>query len=164
VPDAVAALRALPAGSFLSGIRHPVLIEPDPDWLARPAVLGGLRALAAAGLAFDVVPLPHQLPATVTAARLVPELAFVLHHPGRIPSRHGPGSHGGPVGLSDPRPGRAAERDLQAVWRATSPARASDLRPYYETVLAAFGPDRLMFGSGWPVSTLAAPYSEVHVL
>ena len=43
----------------------------------------------------------------------------------------------------------------------TSPARASELRPYYETVLAAFGPDRLMFGSDWPVSTLAATYRQV---
>jgi L-fuconolactonase len=43
----------------------------------------------------------------------------------------------------------------------TTPARASDLRPYYQTVLAAFGPDRLMFGSDWPVSTLAAPYRQV---
>ena len=49
VADAVAALRALPGGSFLRGIRHPVLAEPDPDWLARPAVLRGLHALAAAG-------------------------------------------------------------------------------------------------------------------
>ena len=43
----------------------------------------------------------------------------------------------------------------------TSPARASDLRPYYETVLSAFGPDRLVFGSDWPVCTLAASYGQV---
>jgi L-fuconolactonase len=43
----------------------------------------------------------------------------------------------------------------------TTPARADDLRPYYEAVLAAFGPDRLMFGSDWPVSALAASYGEV---
>jgi L-fuconolactonase len=43
----------------------------------------------------------------------------------------------------------------------TSPARASDLRPYYETVLTAFGPDRLMFGSDWPVATLGAAYAQV---
>jgi L-fuconolactonase len=43
----------------------------------------------------------------------------------------------------------------------TTPADASELRPYYQTVLAAFGPDRLMFGSDWPVCTLAAPYGQV---
>jgi L-fuconolactonase len=43
----------------------------------------------------------------------------------------------------------------------SNPARASDLRPYYEAVLDSFGPDRLIFGSDWPVSTLAASYSQV---
>jgi L-fuconolactonase len=43
----------------------------------------------------------------------------------------------------------------------SSPALADDLRPYYEAVLAAFGPSRLMFGSDWPVSSLAAPYGDV---
>src|SRR5947207_7197636 len=76
VADAVAGLRAQPGGEFLCGIRHPVLAEPDPGWLARPAVLRGLRALAAEGLAFDLVTLPHQLPAAVTAAGSVPELTF----------------------------------------------------------------------------------------
>jgi predicted TIM-barrel fold metal-dependent hydrolase len=44
------------------------------------------------------------------------------------------------------------------------PARASDPRPYYETMLAAFGPDRLMFGSDWPVSALNATYGQVRDL
>src|SRR5579862_2107531 len=80
VADAVAGLRALPGGELLRGIRHPVLAEADPGWLARPAVLRGLRALAAAGLSFDIVTLPHQLPAALTAARSVPGLSFVLDH------------------------------------------------------------------------------------
>jgi L-fuconolactonase len=164
VADAAAALQALPGGAFLSGIRHPLLIEPDPDWLIRPAVLGGLHALAAAGLAFDLVPLPHQLPATVTAARSVPELTLVLDHLGGPPAETGQGATEGPWA--------SAIRDLAALPNVTcklsgghtSPARASDLRPYYETALAAFGPGRLMFGSDWPVSSLAAPYGQVHAL
>jgi L-fuconolactonase len=161
VADEVASLRALPGGSFLSGIRHPVLAEPDPDWLARPAVLRGLHELAAAGLSFDVVPLPHQLPAAVTAARAVPELTFVLDHLGGPPADTGQGAQAGPWA--------SAIRSLAALPNVTcklsgmhtSAARASDLRPYYETVLAAFGPDRLLFGSDWPVCTLAAPYGQV---
>jgi hypothetical protein len=54
VADAAAGLRELPGGEFLCGIRHPVLAEADPGWLARPAVLRGLQALAAAGLSFDI--------------------------------------------------------------------------------------------------------------
>jgi L-fuconolactonase len=159
--DAVAGLRALPGGEFLCGIRHPLLAEPDPGWLARPAVLRGLRALAAEGLSFDLVTLPHQLPAAVTAARSVPELAFVLDHLGGPPADRDQGATRGPWA--------SAVRSLAALPNVTcklsgahtSPARAAGLRPYYETVLAAFGPDRLMFGSDWPVSTLAVTYRQV---
>jgi L-fuconolactonase len=43
----------------------------------------------------------------------------------------------------------------------TAPVSAQRLRPYYEAVLNAFGPERLMFGSDWPVSSLTAPYQEI---
>jgi L-fuconolactonase len=161
VADAVAALRALPGGEFLCGVRHPVLTEADPGWLARPPVLRGLRALAAAGLSFDIVTLPRQLPAAVTAAWSVPELSFVLDHLGGPPVESGRDGADGTWA--------AAIRDLAALPNVTcklsgahtDPARAGDLRPYYEVVLAAFGPDRLMFGSDWPVSALTATYGTV---
>jgi L-fucono-1,5-lactonase len=161
VADAVARLRALPGGEFLCGIRHPVLVETDPAWLAQPVVLRGLHELAAAGLSFDLVTLPHQLPAAVTAARSVPELSFVLDHLGGPPAGSPEEGTNGPWA--------AAIRSLAALPNVTcklsgvhtSPARAEDLRPYYEIVLAAFGPDRLMFGTDWPVSSLEAAYGEV---
>jgi L-fuconolactonase len=159
VADAVAGLRALPGGSFLCGIRHPVLVEPDPGWLARPSVLRGLDALAVAGLCFDIVVRPDQLAAAVSAVRSVPELTFVLDH------------LGGPSvgGSASPGPWEVAIRELGALPNVacklsgahSEPARASDLRPYHETVLAAFGPGRLMFGSDWPVSSLTATYDEI---
>lgn len=161
VADEVAGLRALPGGAFLCGIRHPVLAEADSGWLAEPAVLRGLHALAAAGLSFEIMTPPHQLPAAVTAARSVPELSFVLDHLGGPPIGSGQEGRNGPWA--------AAIRSLAALPNVTcklsgvhsTPARASDLRPCYETVLAAFGPDRLMFGTDWPVSTLAATYGQV---
>src|SRR5215470_2113380 len=55
VSDLLAALHERPGGHLLRGIRHPVLIEPDPDWLRRPAVLAGLAAVGAAGLCYDIV-------------------------------------------------------------------------------------------------------------
>jgi len=161
VADAVAGLRALPGGEFLCGIRHPVLAEPDPGWLARPAVLRGLRALAADGLGFDLVTLPHQLPAAVTAARSVPELTFVLDHLGGPPAGSDRGAAAGPWASAIRRLAALPNVTCKLSGAHTSPARASGLRPYYETVLAAFGPDRLMFGSDWPVSTLVAAYREV---
>lgn len=161
VAEAVAGLRALPGGAFLCGIRHPVLFEADEGWLARPAVLRGLHALAATGLSFDIVTLPPQLPGALTAARSVPELSFVLDHLGGPPAGSGQEGKNGPWA--------AAIRGLAALPNVTcklsgvhgSPAPARDLRPYYETVLAAFGPDRLMFGSDWPVSARAATYGQV---
>jgi L-fuconolactonase len=164
VADAAGALRELPGGGLLCGIRHPVLAEADPGWLARPEVLRGLRALAAAGLSFDIVTLPRQLPAAVTAARSVPELTMVLDHLGGPPVGSGQDGEDGPWA--------AAIRALAALPNVTcklsgahtTPADASDLRPYYQAVLAAFGPDRLMFGSDWPVSTIAASYGQVCAL
>lgn len=169
VEDAVARLRARPGGSFLCGIRHPLMGEP-PDWLARPEVLRGLAALGREGLCFDVVVLPHQLEATVAAARSVPELCVVLDHMGAPP-----------VGTGDLAAGQAdganeawarAVRDLGALPNVacklsgmhSASVRASTLRPFSDTLLEAFGPDRLMFGSDWPVSSLAAPYGEVCAL
>jgi L-fuconolactonase len=86
----VAGLQGRPDGVFLCGIRHPVLAEPDPDWLARPAVLHGLSGLATTGLCFDLVVAPHQLPAAARAARPVPGLTFMLDHPGGGRVRTGP--------------------------------------------------------------------------
>jgi L-fuconolactonase len=164
VEDAVASLRALPGGSFLGGIRHPALVEPDPDWLARPAVLRGLRVLAAAGLSFDVAALPHQLPAAVTAARSVPELTFVLDHLGGPPAGSGQGAQAGPWASAIPSLAALPNVTCKLSGMHTGAARASDLRPYYETVLGGFGPGRLLFGSDWPVCTLAAPYGQVCAL
>ncbi|MGW2843713.1 amidohydrolase family protein [Streptomyces sp. NPDC001108] len=162
VADTLAALRALPGGDRLVGIRHQVQGEPDPGWLLRPDVLRGLRAVADAGLVYDLVVRAHQLPAAVRAAELVPGLTFVLDHAGKPP-----------IATGEPRPWADDVRALAA--RPNTVCKLSglvteadprgwtvhDLRPYADTVLDAFGPDRLMFGSDWPVCRLAATYGEV---
>ncbi|ANB10385.1 amidohydrolase [Streptomyces ambofaciens] len=155
-------LRSLPGGAFLRGIRHQVQREPDPDWLTRPEVLRGLRAVAAAGLVYDLVVLPHQVPAATRAAAAVPDLTFVLDHLGKPPIASG---------AREPWAGRVRELAglpntvCKLSGMVTEADRASwtvdDLRPYAGTVLDAFGPRRVMFGSDWPVSTLAASYAEV---
>ncbi|MGW3659333.1 amidohydrolase family protein [Streptomyces sp. NPDC005151] len=162
IADTLAALRELPGGDRLVAIRHQVQGEPDPEWLLRPEVQRGLSAVAAAGLVYDLVVQSHQLPATVRAAALLPELTFVLDHAGKPPiaarSLH-PWAED--VRALADRPntvcklsGLVTEADLRS-WTV------DDLRPYADTVLDAFGPDRLMFGSDWPVCRLAASYTEV---
>jgi len=162
VADELARLRELPGGERLVGIRHQVQGEPDPLWLLRPDVLRGLRAVARAGLVYDLVVLPHQLPAAYRAAARLPELVFVLDHLGKPP-----------IAAGQPRPWADDVRILatlpntrcklsgmvtEADWHSWQP---SDLAPYADTVLDAFGPHRLMFGSDWPVCRLAASYTEV---
>jgi L-fuconolactonase len=169
VADTLAELREAPGGDRLAGIRHPVLAEPDPDWLARPDMLRGLAAVAAAGLVYDVVGEPRHLPAAVTAARHIAGLTFVLDHlgnPGITPGTSPEASE--PWATAFTRlaalPNTVAKLSgilgIPAPPGAT-PGTRSHLRPYYDFGLHAFGPNRLMFGSDWPPCTLDASYAEV---
>jgi L-fuconolactonase len=181
VEEQIAAYRSLPGGGRLAGVRHPLLAEPDPYWLGHASVRRGLRALASAGLCFDLTLFARQLPMAVAAARAVPSLMFVLDHlgnPAVTAGAHGTDGAGGVDGGVGG--GGAGWGGVDAGWAAaigdlgrldnvvcklsgahTSPPSALALRPWFSTVLAAFGPDRLMFGSDWPVSSLVAPYGEI---
>jgi L-fuconolactonase len=162
VDDALAALRELPGGDRLVGIRHQVQGEPDPRWLLRPDVRRGLAAVAAAGLVYDLVILPHQLPAAVEAAEMLPGLTFVLDHGGKPPIADGelhPWAHD--LRALGALPNTACKLSglvTEADWKAWT---VEDLRPYADVVLEAFGPGRTMFGSDWPVCRLAASYADV---
>jgi L-fuconolactonase len=162
VADELARLRELPGGEYLKGIRHQVQGESDPEWLLRPDVRRGLAAVAEAGLVYDLVVVPHQLPACARSAAVLPELTFVLDHLGKPPVASGelePWASDVRALAALPNTvcklsGLVTEADL-AAWTTDT------LRPYADTVLEAFGPDRLMFGSDWPVCTLAAAYGQV---
>jgi len=165
VTDAVAELRAAPGGEFLAGIRHPLLTEPDPDWLARRDVRRGLAALAGAGLTFDLVLQPGQLAGAVQAAASTPELTFVLDHLGNVDVTAGPVP---PANTVPDQAWAAAFAALAALPNTVcklsgilGEAPVERLRPYFDLALAAFGPRRLMFGSDWPVCTRQSSYRDV---
>ncbi|MEU2750135.1 amidohydrolase family protein [Streptomyces collinus] len=161
VADELARLRELPGGRYLKGIRHQVQGEPDPEWLLRPDVHRGLAAVADAGLVYDLVVLPHQLPACVRAAAALPGLTFVLDHLGKPPIASGalePWATG--LRALATLPNTVAK--LSGLVTEADPASwtVEDLRPYADVALEAFGPGRLMYGSDWPVCTLGAAYGD----
>jgi L-fuconolactonase len=172
VADAIAGLLERPGAQYLAGIRHPVLAEPDAGWLARPAVLRGLAAVAEAGLAYDVVCSPAQLPAAVTAATALPQLTFVLDHLGNPEGDEpGDGPWAGAVRALAGLPNTVGKLSgvLSEAFQVRGAAPAGPDRGaldplvlrYFDTALTAFGPDRLMYGSDWPPCTLTSSYADV---
>lgn len=158
----VSQYRTARGGNKLVGIRSQVQGEPDDDYLRRPDVHHGLAALATAGLAFDLVLRMGQLPAAATAARAVPDVRLVLDHLGKPPISRGELSvWREALKRVAAQPNVAAKLSglvTEADWTRWTP---SDLRPYIHTALELFGPERLMFGSDWPVCLLAADYQQV---
>ncbi len=161
VADALAGLLARPDGSYLKGIRHQVHDEPDTDWLVRPDVQRGLTAVADSGLVYDLLTKTPHLPAAIETARALPGLTFVVDHISK------------PV-IGEPlEPWATQIRELAALPNVTCKLsgmvteapwadwKPSDLQPYADVVLDAFTPDRVMFGSDWPVCLLAATYPQV---
>ncbi|HEX4791194.1 MAG TPA: amidohydrolase family protein [Actinospica sp.] len=173
-PEAyLAELAHAPGGQTLRGIRHLVQDEADPDWLDRPDVRRSLAAVAEAGLCYDLLVRPRQAAAALRVVRELPDLTFVLDHLGK-PDIAGAeaGEHEDAAGAREPWASwireLAAEPNVvcklsgmvtEADWSSWTVA---DLRPYAETALEAFGAERMMFGSDWPVCMLAATYSEVY--
>ncbi|MFH8566334.1 amidohydrolase family protein [Streptomyces sp. NPDC017988] len=162
VADALAGLRELPGGRHLVGIRHQVQSEPDPAWLLRPDVRRGLAAVADEGLVYDLVVRPQQLAVCAEAAASLPQLTLVLDHLGKPPIASGAlEPWASAVRALAARPNTVCKLSGMVTEADHRTWTVDDLRPFADTVLDAFGPDRLMFGSDWPVSTLAASYAEV---
>lgn len=160
--DALAKLAAGVGGKWLRGIRHQVQGEPDPRWLCRDDVRRGLREVFDAGLLYELLVRPHQLPAAVETVAAFPDGQFVLDHCAKPP-----------IASGDLEPWASDIRALAAFENVTCKLSGlvteadwakwtvQDLRPYVDVVLEAFGPARLMFGSDWPVCLLAGEYQDV---
>jgi L-fuconolactonase len=146
VAERIAALRAGPGGAALVAIRHQVQEEPDPDWLARPAIRHGLRCVGAAGLAFDLLVRPTQLTAAIDVATSSPEMRFVLDHLGKpdiARQRWEPwASHIEALAAVPNVTAKLSGLVTQADWRAWD---TTALQPYAHHAIDTFGPSRLMF-------------------
>lgn len=163
VADRLSALRAAPGGHRLVGIRHLVQDEPDPPgWLARADVRRGLRAVAAAGLVYDLLVFPPHLRAARALAEALPELPMVLDHGAKPPIADGGwepwSSDLGALAVHEQVTAKLSGLVTEAPWDRW---REAGVERYAARQLEAFGPGRLMWGSDWPVCTLAATYAEV---
>jgi L-fuconolactonase len=161
IADELARLQALPGGDRLVGIRHLVQDEPNADWLLRPAVRRGLQAVAAAGLSYDLLIRPRQLPDAMHLTQQLDGVRFVLDHgakPDIASGRLEPWAT--QIAQLARRPNVVCK--LSGLVTEAGPTwMTAQLTPYADHLLDCFGPQRLMFGSDWPVCTLAASYRDM---
>ena len=161
LPAVLDSYRGLPGGERLVGIREQIQGLDDPGYLERDDLRRGLRTIGDAGLAFDLVIRADQIGAAARLAGDVPSLRFVLDHLGKPAIRDG-GFDSWAASLASLAacPNVTAKLSglvTEAAWDSWT---VDDLRPYVEEALRLFGPGRLMFGSDWPVCTLAAAYGK----
>jgi L-fuconolactonase len=149
--DALAAVAAEP---LVVGVRR-LLQDLSPAALADPALIDGVRLLAAYDLAFDVCVRHAQLPSVARIVEACPDVRFVLDHLGKPPVAEGQlDPWRGDLARLATLPNAACKLSGLAT-EATAGWRAADVRPYLDHALDAFGPARCMVGSDWPVACLA---------
>jgi L-fuconolactonase len=145
----------------LKGVRHLIQDEPDDEFILDAAFNRGIRAMRDSGLVYDIVIHARHLQPTLKFVDMHPDQPFVLDHCAK------------PVIVKDARePWASRMRELarrpnvvckisglvtEADWQRWT---AAHLEPYWRVVLEAFGPERLLFGSDWPVSLLASEYQR----
>jgi L-fucono-1,5-lactonase len=161
-PETAAQLRRFASRRRLVGVRHLIHLDPDPYWLLRATVGASLDLLAEADMTFDAVAETVQLLELVPhLARSHPQLTIVLDHLGKPAIGRGEWSPWAEL-IS------AIAAEPNVVAKLSGLATVSDgvvtaerWQPYVDHALAQFGPDRLMFGSDWPYTLMAADYGIV---
>jgi L-fuconolactonase len=144
------------------GVRHVTQDEPDVDFIVRPDVLRGLRVLERHGVPFDLLFHVQHLHHVPWLARELPDLRMVIDHLSKPHIRNRILDNW----IDNFRAAaqfpnvycKLSGMITEADWVRWKPA---DLRPYVDAALHAFGPQRLMFGSDWPVCELAGSYGQV---
>ncbi len=162
VADTIARLRARSDGRWLVGIRHQVHDEADAQWLLRPEVRRGLKAVEQAGLAYDILVRARELPAALEIVREFPDSRFVVDHIAKPDIKAGEielwASRMEPLAAYPNVWVKVSGMITEADWERWTP---DDLVPYVQRLLSWFGPRRLLFGSDWPVCTIAGSYAQV---
>jgi len=149
----------------LKGFRHVVQGEADHNFLLRPNFLRGISKLETYNYAYDILIFPHQLCATLEFVKKFPNQKFVIDHIAKPYIKDG-FYEGWKVLMTEiakqenvycKLSGMITEADYKS-WTSTQ------IEPYMDVVLNAFGADRIMFGSDWPVCLVAGNYKEAKEL
>ena len=154
-------LEMLASRPLVKGVRRNLQSEPDLEFPLQSSFLSGVRLLAEFGFTFDLCLRHEQLPAAAELARRVPEVTFVLDHLGKPDVRNQsfqPWANDLNALASLPNVvAKISGLTTEANWHDWQPA---ELMPFLSQAFASFGPERLMFGSDWPVMTLATSYQR----
>lgn len=161
-PDAHAQLKEFARNPKLVGLRHVVQAEPDDRFLLRPDFLRGIALLEEFELAYDILIYARHLPVAAEFVAQFPRQRFVLDHLAKPPIKAGEIDR-----WADGIRRLAAFPNVfcklsglvtEADWQQWA---QEQIHPYLDVAFDAFGSDRLMIGSDWPVCLVAATYGRV---
>ncbi len=163
-PDLANRLAHFATIKAVKGFRHVAQAEPD-DFLTRPAVVNGIRRLADSGFSYDILIYPNQLKAALHLVRAVPAVQFVIDHLAKPAIRKQEISRWSSfMAEIAKQPNVCCKLSglvTEGNWQTWSKA---DFFPYLNVGFEQFGPDRLLFGSDWPVCLVAADYTQVKTI
>jgi len=146
----------------LRGFRHIVQSEPDDRFLLREDFCRGIAALQEFNFTYDILIYPRQLSAAIELVRRFPEQRFVIDHMAKPAIRTGDlKAWAGCIREIAVQPNvwcKLSGLVTEAEWKRWKPEQFG---PYFDVALKAFGPDRLIFGSDWPVCLLSGTYMQV---
>lgn len=146
----------------LRGFRHIVQAEPDEWFLVSDNFVRGITCLREFRFTYDILIYPKQLPAALELVAKFPEQRFVLDHLAKpeIKTKSSASwtAHMRKMAKNPNVYCKLSGLVTEADWRSW---KSEDFRPHLDVVFDAFGAERLMFGSDWPVCLLAASYRQV---
>ena len=164
-PDAIAHLHKyqdLPGAEYLKGIRDIAQDHPDSNYLAKPETIANVQKLGALGITYDLLTKTPELAAAIKLVRACPDVQFVMDH---ISKPY--------IAKKEIEPWKTLMTELatfpnvlckvsglvtEANWKTWD---VKDFKPYVDHVIEIFTPQRLMFGSDWPVANLGGTYLQI---
>ena len=159
------ALEKFSGETLLKGFRHVVQDEPNPDFMLGKAFQNGIAALKKHDFTYDILIYPQQLPAAVALVEKFQNQSFVIDHIAKPHIAKGSlenwETHIKTLGEFEHVYCKLSGMVTEAQWKNW---QYEDFVPYLDIVFEAFGTDRLVFGSDWPVCLLSAGYSEVKTI